>query len=261
MKKYIGSFLLVGLVLNMFSACTADEGQTPGSDSSPVATLYQYDAAAPYNADNDCFIRVAANSATAEAYYFAELASDKTARKMSDAEYADYVVANGTKLDKISGASIQEVYMTDLHGQYVVSVVAKKGNAKCLRTTTFAGLDYKPLGTGSYDAYFLWATGSTVDATGAGVDVHKVNVEYSEVGDRYRLTNVFSPGTQFSFSPSSGSVYPAAIVTGCSHPKYGPVSANSGSVEQQDEKTFVFTFTWRVSAGSFGQYDDTLTLD
>ena len=251
--------LLLGAV--MFSACSADEGTEPGSDSKPVATLYQYDAAAPYNPDNDCYIRVAANSATEAAYYFAELSSSKDARGMSDDAYAEYVVANGTKFEKISGASIQDVCIQDLHGMYTVSVVAVKGNERTIQSTTFAGLDYKPAGTGTLSPYFLWATGSVVVATGQPVDDHKVEVEYSEVGDRYRITNAYSPGTQFSFSPSSGAVYPSAIDTGCSHPRYGPVSATSGTVEQIDEKTFEITFTWRVSAGSFGKYADTLYLD
>lgn len=104
-------------------------------------------------------------------------------------------------------------------------------------------------------------SGGSDDARGYEIGDTEVLVEYSKVGNRYLIPGAWSEGVQFSFSPSSGAVYPASIETGAFHPKYGAVSATAGNVSQEGEKTFVFTFTWRVSVGSFGQYDDILYLD
>ena len=250
MKKYIESVMLMLLGAVVFTACSADEGQTPGSDSKPVATLYQYSASGDYNPDNDCYIRVSANSATKEAYYFAELTEAKNARNMTDAQYADYVVENGTKLSGIAGASEQDVYITDLHGLYSVAVVAVNGNTKTMQTTEFAGLDYQTLGVGTYTSEFFgeaWA----------------VNVEYSEVGNRYRIADCWYDGYGFAFSPSGANVtvYPSKTETGYVHSVYGMVSVtDTGSSYDASTKTFTFAFKWTVALGSFGVYNEYLTL-
>jgi hypothetical protein len=251
MKKYIGSLMLMLVGAVVFTACSADDGQEPGNDSTPVATVYSYNASGNYNPDNDCFIRVAANGATSEAYYLAELADTKNGRNMSDEQYADYVVSNGKKIEGISGASTKDVYITDLHGLYVVSVVAVNGGSKTIQSVNFAGLDYKPYGKGTYSSEWFG-------------DEWEVDVEYSEVGNRYRIVNCWDDGLGFAFSPngSNVTVYPSVIPNVDYHSKYGDVSANdTGSSYDEATKTFTFAFKWTVSAGSFGVYNEYLTLN
>lgn len=251
MKRYFDSFLTVLFVGLAFMACKEENGTEPGGDSTPVATLYHFDASGDYNPDNDCFIRVSANSATQSAYYLAELVSDAEARNMSKEQYADYVVSNGTKLDQISGASEQDVYITGLKGLYTVSVVAVNGNTRTIQQTEFAGLDYQPVGKGTYASEFF-------------NDQWEVDVEYSEIGNRYRITNCWYDGYGFAFSPSGTNVtlYPSKTETGYVHAKYGMVSVtDQGSSYDPEKKEFTFVFKWTVSAGSLGEYNDYLTLE
>lgn len=250
MKRYFESIITLLFVGLAFIACKEDVGTDVGCDSTPVATLYQYTSSGEYNPDNDCFIRVAANSATESAYYLAELTSDKDARGMSDEQYADFVVSNGIKMSNISGASEQDVYITGLKGMYTVSVVAVKGSVKTMQQTSFAGLDFKPLGVGRYESEFFG-------------DVWEVNVEYSEIGNRYRISDCWFDGYGFAFSPSGANVtvYPSKTETGYEHSRYGMVSVtDQGSTYDEQTRTFTFAFKWTVSAGSFGVYNDYLTL-
>lgn len=250
MRKYIESFTLVMLSLLMFSACSEDAGTDPGTDGTPVATVYQYTAPSPYNSDNDCFLRIAANSAVKEVYYLAQLTTDKEALNMDDAQYADYVVSKGKAMD-VKAGSAADVYITDLHGSYTIGVVAVNGNTKTLRTTTFDGLDYKPWGTGTYTSDFFG-------------DSWKVNIEHSDIGDRYRIKDNWYEGYGFawSYEGKNVTVYPTTFETGYVHSKYGMVSAtDQGSTYDEKKKTFTFNFKWTVSAGSFGVYAEYLTLD
>lgn len=250
MKRYFESTMTLLFVGLAFMACKEEAGTDVGGDGTPVATLYQYAASGDYNPDNDCFIRVAANSATESAYYLAELNSDKEARGLSNEQYADYVVSNGTKMSGISGASEQDVYITGLKGLYTVSVVAVNGSTKTMQQTEFAGLDYKPYGVGRYESEFF---GEAWD----------VDVEYSEIGNRYRIANCWYDGYGFAFSPSGSNVtvYPSKTETGYVHSKYGMASVtDQGSSYNAGTKTFTFVFKWTVSAGPFGEYNDYLTL-
>ena len=180
------------LSLTMFAACQEDEGTDPGHDSTPVATVYEYTAGDGYNADNDCRFRVITNSAVQEVYYLAQLNDEKKALNMTDQQYADYVVEKGTKLD-LKAASDTDVYVKDLHGLYDITVVAVRGNTKTQQTIQFAGLDYKPYGQGTWTSSFFGGS-------------WKVDVEYSSVGNRYRIKSLYEDGYGFSFSPNGSNV-------------------------------------------------------
>lgn len=239
------------LSLTMFAACQEDEGTDPGHDSTPVASVYKYTAGDGYNADNDCRFRVITNSAVQEVYYLAQLNDEKKALNMTDQQYADYVVEKGTKLD-LKAASDTDVYVKDLHGLYDITVVAVRGNTKTQQTIQFAGLDYKPYGQGTWTSSFFGGS-------------WKVDVEYSTVGNRYRIKSLYKDGYGFSFSPngSNVTVYPSgAIETGYVHSSYGMVSmTDQGSTYDASTKTFTFNFKFTVPAGSFGTAPETLTLD
>lgn len=137
-----------------FTSCKEDNGTEPGTDSQPAATIYTYEPSAPLNPDNDVNIRFVCNSKTSEAYYLVEKTAEKEARKMSEAAYADFVVANGTKLqlteDKHSGGKVSEVTVAGLLGDYTITAVAANGGTKTSATKTFRGLMWEDVVKGTY---------------------------------------------------------------------------------------------------------------
>lgn len=153
MKKYIIMSLAAALTF-CFTSCKEDNGTEPGTDSQPAATIYTYEPSAPLNPDNDVNIRFVCNSKTSEAYYLIEKTTEKEAHKMSEAAYADFVVANGTKLqlteDKHSGGKVSEVTVAGLLGDYTITAVAANGGTKTSATKTFRGLMWEDVVTGTY---------------------------------------------------------------------------------------------------------------
>lgn len=153
MKKYIIMSLAAALTF-CFTSCKEDNGTEPGTDSQPAATIYTYEPSAPLNPDNDVNIRFVCNSKTSEAYYLVEKTTEKEAHKMSEAAYADFVVANGTKLqlteDKHSGGKVSEVTVAGLLGDYTITAVAANGGTKTSATKTFKGLMWEDVVTGTY---------------------------------------------------------------------------------------------------------------
>lgn len=142
--------LLLGVVL--MASCSPDEGTDPGSDGAPMATVFTYsNPGSGYNSDNDVRFRVATNNRDSVVTYFAELKSAKAARNMTDDEYAKYVEQNGTKVS-VGVNNYKDVYITDLHGEYTITVVS---NSKIVKQFDFAGLDFKPYGTGTYSSDFF----------------------------------------------------------------------------------------------------------
>lgn len=153
MKKYFIMSLAAALTF-CFTSCKEDNGTEPGTDSQPAATIYTYEPSAPLNPDNDVNIRFVCNSKTSEAYYLVEKTTEKEARKMSEAAYADFVVANGTKLqlteDKHSGGKVSEVTVAGLLGDYTITAVAANGGTKTSATKTFRGLIWEDVVKGTY---------------------------------------------------------------------------------------------------------------
>ena len=71
MKKYI-SLAMSLLAMMAFTACTIEEGTTPGGDSAPYVNVMKYEVAAPLNPDNDVKVRIVANNQASDVYYLAE---------------------------------------------------------------------------------------------------------------------------------------------------------------------------------------------
>lgn len=147
-------FALVGIAL--MAACSDEQGTEPGTDSLPCVTLYQYTVSAPYNSDNDASFRVAANSATREAYYLAESTDDMQSRlsSLGDDAYMDYVISNGTQLSGIAGESCADFMLTDIYGPYTITVVAVGSKRNTYVTDTFTGLDWEDVCQGEYWFYY-----------------------------------------------------------------------------------------------------------
>ncbi len=191
MKKYIyGSFFALASLV-MFSACSADEGTEPGNDSNAHVTLYSYTVEPPYDADCDTRVRVAANSATTEAYALAELASEKEARvaTLGEKGYAEYVVENGKKLDDINGASLQDVVFQNLPtGENAITVVAVGNSGKYASTVSFNATGWSDVATGTY--YFSVAAIQNKYATSVETTLQVCDTD----PDAYRFKNLFGTG-------------------------------------------------------------------
>lgn len=249
MKKNILFFasLLLGAVL--MASCSPDEGTDPGSDGAPVATVFTYSTPGDgYSADNDVRFRVATNNKDSVVTYLAELTSAKDARKMSDDEYAKYVEQNGTKVS-VGANNYKDVYVTDLHGEYTITVVA---NSKIAKQFEFAGLDFKTYGTGTYTSDFFGGS-------------WPVKILHSDIGDRYRIVDAWGYegyNADFTIEGSTVNLVGAPFETGYVHKKYGMVSAsaNGNSTYDSAKKTITFNYSFKVSVGSFGDYSDTLVM-
>lgn len=154
MKKYILNLTLGFLALAAFTACTVEEGTTPGGDSQPIVTLYQYEVNSPLNPDNDVMVRIVTNNKATDTYCLAEKTADKNARGMSADAYADYVVQNGNKCvveaDQQSGGKICDLTLTNLYGEYTITAVAVNGGSKSSASTVFTGLDWADVVEGTY---------------------------------------------------------------------------------------------------------------
>lgn len=239
--------LLLGVVL--MASCSPDEGTDPGSDGEPVATVFTYsNPGSGYNSDNDVHFRVATNNRDSVVTYLAELKSAKAARNMTDDEYAKYVEQNGTKVS-VGVSNYKDVYITDLHGEYTITVVS---NSKIVKQFDFAGLDFKPYGTGTYSSDFFG-------------DSWPVEIMHSDIGDRYRIVDAWGfkgYSADFTLDGSSVTLIGAPFETGYVHSKYGMVSAyqNGSSTYDSAKKTVTFNYTFKVSAGAFGDYSETLVM-
>jgi hypothetical protein len=161
MKVYFYKLFFALFSVTTFFACSESEGADPGSDSAPMVTIYQYKPNRPYNPDNDITIRFATNDKAINVYYFTEKTSEKNARITSIGEegYKEYVVSNGKKLEGISGASTVDVTITDLYGDYSITAVAVGEKQKSLANTTFKGLEWNDVATGTYHFFNYKALG------------------------------------------------------------------------------------------------------
>lgn len=155
MKKHI----LFALLPFAFAACDdVQEGTEIGGDSKPSVVLYQYEAeeSLGYDPDNTTKIRLAINSAVESLYLLTESAADYKAHYSGDDDaYADYIVANGTKVD-VSNLVIDN-YVSDLIGSYYSTAVAVKGKEKVMsETVSFEGAPWVVAeGTSDY-VYTTW---------------------------------------------------------------------------------------------------------
>lgn len=105
--------------------------------------------------------------------------------------------------------------------------------------------DYKPYANGVWVDYFMYAG----DEPAQWEQV----LEYSEILDLYRFSDVWYPGygVQFSWDGESNPVLADSYTTGVEDSTYGMITANTVEATYS-ENTFILTFEWTVSAGSFG---------
>ena len=176
MKKYLIASVMTLFAAFSLVACSEEEGTTPGGDKNPHVTIYQYEAPLPYNADNDVKLRLAANNQVENAYYLAEPANEHDARlkELGEDGYNKYVVDNGTKVnlayptytettededgEEVEGETVEitsygrsaDVVITDMLGDYVITVVAQSGNTLTAEKINFKGIIWNTLAKGIY---------------------------------------------------------------------------------------------------------------
>lgn len=78
LKKYLYVLVAVAGAVTL-AACSADEGTEPGSDGSPVVTIYSYTAPEGYDADVTTSLRVVPNNRVNRMYVLTELSEEKAA--------------------------------------------------------------------------------------------------------------------------------------------------------------------------------------
>lgn len=197
MKKYINVLGMIFLTIMAFTSCKEEAGTTPGTDSDPAITLYQYSAQAPeYNPDNDVRIRIAANSQVAEAYYLVETVDDKTAKleDMGETGYMSYVIENGEKIEGVSGVSNTDIMVTGIQGKCAITVVGLSGSSMVSSEILFTGLAWEDVVTGTYQFGSVSVSGGAAAAI-VGETSRPTTLQVCTTDPNlYRFKDVFGEG-------------------------------------------------------------------
>lgn len=196
MKKTI-NILLAVLFAIVVSSCVKEQyGTVPGADTNASVRVYTSAPSLPYDADSDVNVRLAANSAAKDVYFFYETKAQKEARNLVEEAYADYVVANGTKVTasllEFDGSSIYETTLEGLKGDNVLSAVAVNANGeKTISSTAFFGIEWEDIVSGTY----VSATTSAIILRNLpGKEMPTVLQQRKDQPSTYRLRNVFGAG-------------------------------------------------------------------
>lgn len=238
MKKYIESLLLLCVAAFTLTACSEEEGTNPGGDGNPNVVVYQYTPGQPYNADNDITLRFATNNKVEAVYYLAEAEADYNSHiaDMGEAGYNDYVVENGTQVEGIEGQSNVDVTLTDMMGTYYITAVAVSGNQKKAYTTTFTGLAWEDVVSGTYIFNAQPVSGSaiglpntpttlqvcTTDPTlyrfkdlfgeGYSMKLNMLDLQGQDESGTYRFFRVPEMATPYSIKLTDGNSYQLSVM-------------------------------------------------
>ena len=238
MKKYIESLLLLCVTAFALTACSEEEGTNPGGDGNPNVVVYQYTPGQPYNADNDITLRFATNNKVEAVYYLSEPEADYNAHisEMGEAGYNDYVVENGTQVEGIEGQSNVDVTLTDMMGTYYITAVAVSGNQKKAYTTTFTGLAWEDVVSGTYIFNAQPVSGSaiglpntpttlqvcTTDPTlyrfkdlfgeGYSMKLNMLDLQGQDESGTYRFFRVPEMATPYSIKLTDGNSYQLSVM-------------------------------------------------
>ena len=278
MNKYLSIIASVAAFLSLAS-CEKDKyGTLAGNDTEPHAVISVTTPGLPNDPDCDAFVRIAANNVTTDVYYYAELASAKDARGMSDEAYADFVVSNGTKAtlstSAYDGSLGADVLMPKLFGQNVISVVAVNGSSKYLATASFYGLRWNDIATGTY----RFGSSAIYNTLGARTKEGVVLQQNDDDPTDFRFKDLYKTGNHLVIkaypdytAEDEDGVYTflrvPAQATGLNHASYGAMSVRDygyrygddgyifeGGYEggmYEDHNIFLYMHVY-VSAGNFG---------
>lgn len=242
MKRYL--YVLAGLALAAtLASCEKDKyGTDAGNDSATNVVLKTFSAELPNDPDCDVVVRFAANNATTDVYYLAELKSQKEERNLSDEAYADYVVSNGTKLtvekNPFDGSYVADAVLKNLYYENIITAVAVGKGTKSMSSTTFTGLKWNTICKGTYTFTVL---GSLLSPK-ADVELQRQENDNTQ----YRFKDVYGAGHSLNFfvldqtaTDDLGTYTYARIPaqsTGLSHSKYGAISVRDVGYWQGDDE-------------------------
>lgn len=274
MKKVL--YILVSLAaLLTLASCEKDKyGTVPGNDSEPYVLLSAIDPGAGYDSDCDVLIRLAANNITSDVYYLAELQSQKDARNLAEDAYADYVVANGTKVSlatsAFDGSGNADVVLTSLYGKNVISAVAVAGDKKYIASTNYTGQKWNTIASGKYTF-----KNSNIASRAGGSPKDMILQQLDGDVDTYRFKHLFAEGYHLVFTVyrENGNIVRAsdpdlgeftlcrvaAQATGLTYGTYGAISVrdtgyrygdDSFDVELYDDNMVYLYLNYYVSAGN-----------
>jgi len=262
MKKYIYGLFFALVSVAMFTACSEDEGSDIGSDSQAKATLYQYTATEPNDADIDTQIRIATNSATQSAYLLVEKTADYESRltQLGEEGYKDYVVENGEKIEGAEGAANIDKTIKNLSGDNTIVVVAV-GSNKYLASVNFTAQTWTTVAEGTYNFAGVGAQlfGASKAAT---LQVNDANSKL------FRFKNFWGTGKHMTFNLTGeqGRLQDGTVVnvlslpeqaTPFSHPDLGTIfcadmlthkTGENPSFMYEDYYTVIF-MQWYVNKG------------
>lgn len=287
MKKYISIIASIAAIFALASCEKEQYGTVPGNDKDPHAIISISTPALPNDPDCDAFVRIAANSATTDVYYYAETVASKNARGMSDEAYADFVVSNGTKAtlttSEYDGSLGVEVLMPKLFGQNIISAVAVGNNGKYLATADYYGLKWNDIVKGTYQ----FGSSAISNTLGAKTKTDVLLQQNDDDPTDFRFKDLFKPGSHLVIKayPSytaedEDGVYTflrvPAQATGLNHSSYGAMSVRDYGYRYGDD-TYIFGGGYEggmyadyniflylhvyVSAGNFGGAYDYFTPD
>lgn len=196
MKKYIFASFIALSAMFSFTACSEDEGTEPGNDKSPAVTIYQYDAALPYNSDNDASFRIVGNNKVDAAFYIVETAEEYDAhvQELGEDGYKKFVIENGTEVELDEDTRSADAMVTGLIGEHIITVVAKSGSTLVSKKFTFNGINWVDLIDGAY--YFQNA--NTAYLLGAEATYAILQVDEADETS-FRLKDVYGEGFSMKF--------------------------------------------------------------
>ena len=141
--------------------------------------------------------------------------------------------------------TIMAIFLTDLVGNYSITVVAINGNTRTSSSVNFMGIEWSLIGEGYYTAPMFGVTDMPVQVYKAG------HAEW------YKMPSIFEDGKDMviKVNGASATVDQQDVFT---EPTYGSVYvAGSGVVENG---VITLTLQYTCSAGSFGTFNDVLKL-
>ncbi|MBQ9660355.1 MAG: hypothetical protein IJV37_03685 [Bacteroidales bacterium] len=193
-KKFIYILASLTAVVSL-NSCVEKLGTAPGTDTLPVVTPYNYAPSSEYDADTDQRVRFVNNGKATQAYFLVEKTADKKALIDSQGEeaYIQRVMSQGTALSFTDG--VAEVVVTDMPGDYDISVAASDGSQKTLRSTSFSGIawDSESGISGSYYPGLARIKGIVGDGPfEAELQRHQTDEHL------FRIKGAFGPGTKLT---------------------------------------------------------------
>ena len=195
MKTRIYLFALAAVSL-LVASCTEKIGTEPGNDTIPVVTVYNYAPSAEYDGDTDQRIRFVNNGKATQAFYLVDKTADKAAIIDAQGEeaYIRKVMSQGTAIS-FNSDGMFETTVTDMPGEYDISVVASDGSASTLRSVSFKGI--------------AWNTASSISGT---YKLHRASIQNLAGGSSFpallqrhetdeklfRIKGALGPGTKIT---------------------------------------------------------------